>query len=404
MTMKRRSFLKGALAASAGAVLPMTWARRTYGASGDLLLFSTVSLSGTFAQYGKFGEMGTRLAAMTAGKVLGRSVEVVTVDTEGNPGKAVRKVKEAIEQKGGRFFNGATLSSEGLAIGKEVAKVGGIYFTPVGADEVTGTECNRSTFRWSVPTFGAIEQTVRPVIGMHPKAKRWYTITPEYIFGEALLTNAKNVFKEKGIEHVGNSYHSLQEKEFSGYLTTAAAQRPDALLLLNFGEQSSEALRQAVSFGLKKKMIVVLAWSAGLEQFRSLGPDNLEGVYLGAQYWHGVDAPANKQLVKLCQEKFGINPPYPLAADYNCAKLLLETIAEARTDDPAALIARLEGRKYDGPTGAEEVRAFDHQVVKDYYLLRGKAASAMKDKDDLAQVVSSGKSFLPQAQSACKMA
>ena len=403
MTMKRRSFLKGALALGAGAALPLP--RHALAASKkELLLVSTASLSGAFAQQGKYDEMGTRLAAMAVGgKVLGREITVFTVDTEGNAGKAVRKVKEAIEQKEARFFNGGTLSSEGLAIGKEVAKVGGVYFTTVGADEVTGTECNRSTFRWSVATYGAIQQTVRPLIEMSPKAKRWYTITPEYVFGEALLRNAKDVFKEKGIEHVGNSYHSLQEKEFSGHLTTAMAQSPDVLLILNFGEQSSDTLRQAVSFGMKKKMQILLAWAAGLEQFRSLGPDVLEGAWLGAQYWHTVQAPGNLALVKVCREKYGINPSYPVAGNFAGAKLILDAVASAGTDDPAAVIKKLEGYKYDGPTGPEEIRAFDHQVVKDYYLLKGKAGSAMKDKDDFVEIVSSGKSFPTQQQSGCKM-
>ncbi len=404
MTMKRRSFLKGALAVSAGAVLPLA-GRRAYAAGGkDFVLVPTCSLSGAFAEYGKFDEMGTRLAVAAAGgKVLGREITLFTVDTEGNAGKAVRKVKEVIEQRGARFFNGGTLSSTGLAIGKEAAKVGGVYFTTVGADEVTGTECNRSTFRWSVPTYGAIEQTVRPFVERNPKARRWYTITPEYVFGEALLRNAKAIFQEKGLEHVGNSYHSLQEKEFSGHLTTAMAQRPDVLLILNFGEQSSDTLRQAASFGMKSHAQILLAWSAGLEQFRSLGPDVLEGTWLGAQYWHQVQTPGNAALVKLCRERYGINPPYPLAGNYAGAKLILDAVAAAGTDDPAAVIAKLEGRRFEGPTGPEEVRAFDHQVIKDYYLLRGKAASAMRDRDDFADVVSSGKSFVTRQQSLCKM-
>ena len=404
MTMKRRSFLKGALALSASAAIP-GFRRSAYAAGGkDFLLVATCSLSGAFAQNGKFDEMGTKLAVSAlGGKILGRGIDVFTIDTEGNAGKAVRKVKEAIEQKNARYFNGATLSSTGLAIGKEAAKVGGVYFTTVGADEVTGSECNRSTFRWSVPTYGAIEQTVRPFIEMNPKAKRWYTITPEYVFGEALLRNAKNVFKDRGVELVGNSYHSLQEKEFSGYLSNAMAQSPDVLLILNFGEQSSDTIRQAVSFGLKKKMQILLAWSAGLEQFRSLGADVLDGIYLGAQYWHQVNTPGNKALVKLCQDTYGINPPYPLAGNYAGARLILDAVAAARTDDPAAVVKRLEGYRYEGPTGLEEVRAFDHQVIKDYYLLKGKPASAMKDKDDFAAVISSGKSFVSQKDSLCKM-
>ncbi len=39
----------------------------------------------------------------------------------------------------------------------------------------------------------------------------------------------RRLFQEKGIEHVGNSYHSLAEKEFSGYLTNAIATKPDVL-------------------------------------------------------------------------------------------------------------------------------------------------------------------------------
>jgi branched-chain amino acid transport system substrate-binding protein len=43
-------------------------------------------------------------------------------------------------------------------------------------------------------------------------------------------------------------------------------------------------------------------------------------------------------------------------------------------------------------------------VIKDYYLLKGKAKSKMKDAADFADVVSSGKSFLPVDKTGCKLA
>jgi branched-chain amino acid transport system substrate-binding protein len=374
-----------------------------FAAEKKLLFVNTTPLSGAFADYGKSAELGARLAVKEAGKVLGREIDLVTIDTESNPGKAARKIQEVIEQKSARFFSGACLSSEALAIGKEVKKAGGVFFTPVGADEVTGSECNKSMFRWSVPTYGAIEQTVRPLAKSMPNAKRWYTITPQYVFGDALLTNAKKVFSDLGITHVGNSYHSLKETEFSGYLAEAMAAKPDVLLLLNFGGQSSATLRQALSFGMKNKMTILVAWTSGLDQFRSLGPEILEGVYLGAQYWHGVNTPENKAFVALSKKVLGIVPTYPLAADYIETKLILNAITAAKSDDPAKVIAKLEGLKYKGLTGTEEIRAFDHQVVKDYYLLKGKAKSAMSDAEDFAEIVSSGKSFVTQKDSACKM-
>jgi branched-chain amino acid transport system substrate-binding protein len=405
--MKRRTFTVSTLAMFASFTMSFFMTANGGGAAlaaeKKLLFVNTTPLSGAFADYGKSATLGAQLAVKEAGKVLGREIDLVTIDTESNPGKAARKIQEVIEQKNARFFSGAALSSEALAIGKEVNKAGGVFFTPVGADEITGSECNKSTFRWSVPTYGAAEQTVRALAKRMPQAQRWYTITPQYVFGDAILGNAKKIFADMGITHVGNSYHSLKETEFSGYLAEAMAAKPDVLVLFNFAAQSSATLRQAVSFGMKNKMTILVAWTSGLDQFSSLGPEILEGVYLGAQYWHAVSNPENKAFVALTRKHYGINPTYPIAADYIETKLILNAITSAKSDDPAKVIAKLEGLKYKGLTGDEEIRAFDHQVIKDYYLLKGKKKSAMTDADDFAEIISSGKSFVSQKDSACKM-
>ncbi|MEL7553769.1 ABC transporter substrate-binding protein [Pseudomonas protegens] len=400
--MQRRTLLKAGLAVS-GALSLGLGARNAFAAE-PFTFYGLKSMSGAFASYGKFADMGSRLAVEQYPTLLGRPLHYKVIDTEGNAGKAVRRVQEAIAQDGARFFQGCTLSSSALAVAKEVGKVGGVFMTPVGADEVTGKDCNASTFRWSVPTYGAIRETMVPLIKLLPEAKRWYTITPQYVFGEALLEGAKQVCAEHGIEHIGNSYHSLQEQEFSGYLTNAIAARPDVLVLLNFGSQSSNALRQAVNFGIKERMKVLLVWSAGLDQFQELGSDVLEGVYLGAQYWHQVDTPLNRELVKLTQAKYGINPTYPLAADYIGSKIILDTIAATGSFDGATVAKAMQGLTYQGPTGEESIRAGDHQVIKDYYLLVGKAAATMRDKDDLAEVLSAGRSFPDVSATGCALA
>ena len=400
--MQRRHLLQ--LAALSAAPASLLGGRASFAQSADAIRFGCpVPMSGAFAANGKFADLGMKLAIEQYGSVLKRPLAYTVLDTEGKPATAVRKVQEASQQQGAKFFAGGILSSEALAMGKEAEKAGGIFITTAGADEITGKDCNAATFRWSVPTFGAIEQTVRPLIASMPKAKRWYTITPQYVFGEGLLGAAKNIFQEKGIEHVGNSYHSLNEKEFSGYLTNAMAVKPDVLLLLNFGAQSSAALRQAVSFGMHKNMTILIAWASGLEQFDELGADLCDGVYFGAQYWHTADTKLNKDLVKRTADKLKIVPNYSLAGSYVCTKILIDGIVKAGTVDQKAVIAALEGMKYDGLTGTEEIRQADHQVIKDYYLLKGKAKSKMKDAADYVDVVSSGKSFLPIDKTGCKL-
>ncbi|MEZ0603958.1 ABC transporter substrate-binding protein [Paraburkholderia sp. IW21] len=402
--MNRRNMLKLAALSAVPGTLGSLVARSAFAQAGTLQFACPVPMSGPFAANGKYADLGMKLAIEQYGKVLGEPLAYTVLDTEGKPATAVRRVQEIAQQKNARFFAGGILSSEALAMGKEIQKADGVFITTAGADEITGKDCNDATFRWSVPTYGAIEQTVRPLMQMLPKAKRWYTITPQYVFGDGLLSAAKAIFKEKGVEHVGNSYHSLNEKEFSGYLTNAVAAKPDVLLILNFGSQSSDTLRQAVSFGMKNNCTILIAWASGLEQFESLGADLCEGVYFGAQYWHDIDSPLNRDLVKRSRAAFKANPNYSLAGSYICTKILLDGIVKAGNVDPKKVVAVLEGMKYDGLTGPEEVRKGDHQVLKNYYLLKGKAKSKMKSADDYADIVSSGQSFLPLDKTGCKMA
>lgn len=366
-------------------------------------LVSLYGTSGSQAELGQEGLDGLKLAPQTVdGEILGRPVEVVHYDTQEAIDDAVRRARESMAE-GNNLFVGGLLSSTALAIGEEVNKTGGVFVTAAGADELTTTECRSALFRWSVPTYGAIRETVLPMIEEDPSLKRWFTITPDYVFGQALLDNAKAAFQETGVEHVGNSFHGLDATEFSGYINNAVAADPDVLLILNFGAQSTTTIQQAVAFGVKKNMKILLAWSGGLSQFRSLGPETMEGIYAGAQYWHTVDVPGNKKFVELFKEEYGTNPSYSDGAGYIGGKLLLDAATAADSTDPAAVISELEGMEYEGLTGQETIRAEDHQVIKDYYLMVGKAPSDMGDEDDFMEILSSGQSFREPSEAGCNL-
>lgn len=392
----RRAALAGAASLAGLSLLP-----RPAIASGSIKINGIHSLSGPLAAPGKFSNMGCELAIDVKKTIGSKALEYVSLDEESNPGRAVRRVQESIQQ-GGQYYVGANSSSTALAVMKEVHGANGVYLTNAGADEITGSDCNSSTFRWHVATYGAICETVLPLIESKPEAKRWYTITPQYVFGESLLSAAKEIFAAKGIEHVGNSYHSLQEAEFSGYLANAIAAKPDVLLILNFGGQANTTIRTAISYAMHHNMTILLAWSNGLEQSRELGPEIMEHLYFGSQYWHTIDNEENRQLLKLTNEKFGRRPDMQIAAHYAATNLLLSAM-EAGASTPEEVKAAMSGMKYAGITGAEELRASDHQVIKDYYLMRGKPKDKMADEDDFADIISFGKTAPSEEGSPCKM-
>ena len=139
--MNRRNFLR--MAAASGAASALRYPFSAYGQSDEIRFGCPVPLSGPFAANGKFADMGMKFALDEKGKLLGRNLGYTAIDTEGKPATAIRKVQEEMQQKGAHFFVGGILSSEALAMGKEIDKAGGVFLTTAGADEITGSECNR---------------------------------------------------------------------------------------------------------------------------------------------------------------------------------------------------------------------------------------------------------------------
>lgn len=379
-------------------------ARRRMAAAEPVTVCGAWEMTGGIANTAALCDRGARFAVQMVGQRIGLPARYVTIDTQGDPGLGVRRVGEEMEQRGTRLFVGGASSAVALAVSKEIARRGGIYVTTGGADELTGTDCAKTTFRWPVSTYGAVERTVRPLRESFPQAKRWYTLTPQYVFGDALLRNVRRVLAETGAEHVGNGYHPLTQREFSGYLTEAMSTKPDVLCLLSFSGQSIDQIRQAADFGLKDNTKILLVWSAGLDQYQATGPDLLDGIFLGVQYWHRIDTAWNRELVPIFQTTFKAPPTYAEVAGYMLANLALEGMARAGSTDPREVELALEGYRYVGPTGDEEVRAGDHQCLKDYYLLRGKASSRMMAPDDFVEVIGAGRSFPPPDATGCKLA
>jgi len=400
--MDRRRVLTGVAAAPLVLAAP-AFIRRA-NAQSVVDVAGVYSLSGTFANVGSGLNDGSKWAIEQYGSAAGNKLNYVLLDDRGDAGEAVRKVQEVMTQRGIKHVIGCTNSAIALAVQKEVYARKGIYVNQAGADEITGKDCNKSSFRWPVACYSAVNATVRPLIDKFPKAKRWYTITGQYVFGDSLLSNCKEVFKEKGIEHVGNSYHSLSDREYSGYIATAMAQSPDVLAICNFGNQTVDVVRQAISYGMKRNTKILAVWSTGLDQFQALGPENCEDIYFGANFWHGVDTPGGRRVAEIVKQKTGDVPNYLQACGYAVSQILIEGINKANSTDVPAIVKALEGLSYEGPTGTEKIRPEDHQVVKDYYLMLGKAKSAMKDKNDLCDVVAATKALPPPEKTGCQMA
>ena len=118
----RRQFVKmagtAALALSGGSFVR----RQAHAAAADIAICGTWEMTAPgIANTAMLCDRGSKLAVETLSKKLGLVGSYSTVDTEGDPGKGVRKVAEQIGQHNGKFFVGGASSAVALAVSKEVS-------------------------------------------------------------------------------------------------------------------------------------------------------------------------------------------------------------------------------------------------------------------------------------------
>lgn len=161
-------------------------------------------------------------------------------------------------------------------------------------------------------------------------------------------------------------------------------------------------LCQVVSFGMKCNCMILFVWVLGFEQFEVFGLDICDGVYFGVQYWYGIDLLLNCDLVKCVNVVFKVNLNYSFVGLYICLKILIDVMVKVGSVDLKKVVVVMEGMKYDGFMGLEEICKGDYQVLKNYYLLKGKLKVWMKNVDDYVDIVSLGQLFLLFDKMGCK--
>jgi branched-chain amino acid transport system substrate-binding protein len=75
---------------------------------------------------------------------------------------------------------------------------------------------------------------------------------------------------------------------------------------------------------------------------------------------------------------------------------------KANSVEVETVIKTLEGMRYDSIFGPTHIDARTHQTVRPYYVVKCKAPDAMKNKFDMAAIVSQGESPQPPELNQCK--
>ena len=124
--MKRKTFLKSLLGVAVAATLPLA----TPAVAEDAIKIGEINHYKRLAAFAGPYKQGIELAleeVNAAGGVLGRPLEFIFRDDQGEPGEAVKIAEELMTSEGTAMITGTILSNVGLAISSHAAEKGYVY-------------------------------------------------------------------------------------------------------------------------------------------------------------------------------------------------------------------------------------------------------------------------------------
>jgi branched-chain amino acid transport system substrate-binding protein len=347
-------------------------------------------LTGTYAAVGKNELFGCQLAIDQINKkggILGREAELLVEDsTSGDAGTAVQKARKLIERDNVNFLLGNVNSALALAMAQVSYEKGVLHVVPGGhTDAVTGATCHWNVFRVCNTTqmeANAVAGTLIKTAG-----KKWYYITPDYAFGHTLQAGLEKACTRLGGSKVGADLTPLGTTDFSSYLIKAQSASPDIIIFLVQGDDMINALKQAVQFGLDKKVHLAGAQQE-LEPLEGLPPEARIGTWVFEWYWNQPNVPHVAQFVADIKKLTGRVPTartwFGFASTWTCA-LAANT---AKSLDAVKMAKALQGLKLPPEVGLMPdqpyYRAGQNQLIPNLFV--GHAQAQGSAPDDLFKV------------------
>ena len=408
LRIRRRTFFGAGLAA--GALQVFSPFVRTARAADAVKIGLDNPLTGPLASLGKNELIGCQMAidAINAKSgILGRPVELIVEDSSsGDAGTAVMKARKLIGGERIDFLLGNTNSALSLAMAEVSNEQGILHIVPGGhTDAVTGSSCHWNVFRVCSTT----QMEANAVAGALIKAygKKFYYITFDYAFGHTLEAGLIKATTALGGSRAGGDLVPLGTSDYSSYLIKAQATNPDVIMFLIGGDDMTNALKQAVQFGLHKKVPLAGAQQE-LEPLEGLPPEARIGMWVMEWYWNQPGVPHVAEFVEATKKRTGRVPSartwFGYVSVWTCALAAAKANSLKAIDMAKALQDyRLPPEIALGPNPAF-YRAGQNQLLASLFVGEAQASgSAPDDLFKVASVVNGADAAGPLEESGCKM-
>ncbi|NVK19497.1 MAG: ABC transporter substrate-binding protein [Methylocystaceae bacterium] len=337
-------------------------------AEDDVKLGLMLPYTGTYAALGEAITNGIELAIEeNGGKLGGRSVNLMRLDSEAKPGKAPQNMNRLVNGEGADVIIGPVHSGVAMGMIKIARQEGAITIIPnAGLNAATRQFCAPNIFRTSFSAW----QTAYPMgkMAYDRGYRKIATIAWNYSFGKESLEAFEEGFKAAGGEIVKQFLTPFPKVEFQAYLTEIASLKPDAVFAFYAGGGAVKFVKDYDAAGIKNAIPLLGSGFMTDGTLDAQGPA-AEGVMTTLHYAASLDNPKNKSFQKAYQDTYGKAADIYAVQGYDAGQMLVQALdaVKGNTSDKDALIKALAAVKIDSPRGPWHFSKA-HNPVQNMYL------------------------------------
>jgi branched-chain amino acid transport system substrate-binding protein len=296
------------------------------------------------------------------GGVLGRPLELIVRDDNGNAGDAVRVAEELVAREKADVLMGTFSSAVGLAIA-DFAKQRRAFFLAAEplTDKIVWENGNRYTFRLRPSTYMQTAMLVPDAVRLNKR--RWAIVYPNYEYGTAATAAFKQLMIARqtgGIEFVEIAA-PLGKIEAGPVVQALLDAKPDAIFSSLFAGDLAKFVREGELRGLFRDRPVLNLLAGEPEYLDPLKDEAPTGWYVTGYPWSAIDTPEHKRFLDAYRAKFNDYPRQGSVVGYSAVKSVVAAIRKAKSTQSEKLVEAMSGLVVDTPFGKVTYRALDHQ-------------------------------------------
>ena len=319
-------------------------------AADTIKLGAYLPMTGAVAAYGQMEWDGIQIAKEMEPKVLGKTIDVVLVDTKSDKIEAANAVTLLVEKEKvvgiiGEAISGNTMAGNPISEAAKVPSVSPTATNPLvnQGKEYAFRACFIDPFQGEVAArFAQKElkaQTAAVVID----------IAQDYCVG--LGNFFVKEFVKNGGKIVSTTYIQTGDQDFSAQLSAIQAAKPDVIYAPNYYTEDALMAKQARDLGIKAPILT--GDGAQADALIEIGKEAVEGMYFtGHFHKEAATTERAKEYIKLYEKKFGKEADAFGALGADAYFLLVDAIKRAGSTDPTKVREALANTKdFQGVSG-----------------------------------------------------